>query len=235
MGQKTHPIGFRLGFTKSWDSRWFAPKREYASTLHEDLKIKRYIKSRYKVAGISRVEIDRIVDKLKIRIHASRPAIIIGRKGQEVELLKKTIERMVSGKEVTINVTEVTNPERDAQLIAEDIALQIERRVSHRRAMKRAIDNALKAGAKGVKVQVKGRIGGAELARREWFLVGRMPLQTLRADIDYGFATAYTKYGILSVKVWIYHRDILPKKKTQEKKEATEGTGEATGEVQQEV
>ncbi len=209
MGQKTHPIGFRLGTTKSWDSKWYAPKKEYATTLHEDLNIKKYIKNRYKVAGISRIEIDRIVDKLKIRIHASRPAIIIGRKGQEVELLKKTIERMVPGKEVTINVAEVRVPELDAQLIAEDIALQIERRVSHRRAMKRAIDNALKAGAKGVKVQVKGRIGGAELARREWFLVGRMPLQTLRADIDYGFATAYTKYGILSVKVWIYKGDLI--------------------------
>jgi small subunit ribosomal protein S3 len=212
MGQKTHPVGFRLGYTKSWDSKWFAPKKEYAKTLHEDLKIKDYIKNRYRVAGIKQIEIDRIVDKLKIRIHASRPAIIIGRKGQEVEQLKKTIERMVPGKEVTVTVTEVRIPEIEAQLVAEDIALQIERRVSHRRAMKRAIDNALKAGAKGVKVQVKGRIGGADLARKEWFLVGRMPLQTLRADIDYGFATAYTKYGILSVKVWIYKGDVLPEK-----------------------
>ncbi len=216
MGQKTHPVGFRLGYTKSWDSKWFASKKEYASTLHEDLKIKDYIKNRYRVAGIKQIEIDRIVDKLKIRIHASRPAIIIGRKGQEVELLKKTIERMVQGKEVTVTVTEVRIPEIEAQLVAEDIALQIERRVSHRRAMKRAIDNALKAGAKGVKIQVKGRIGGADLARKEWFLVGRMPLQTLRSDIDYGFATAYTKYGILSVKVWIYKGDILPEKEKGE-------------------
>jgi len=212
MGQKTHPVGFRLGYTKSWDSKWFAPKKEYARTLHEDLKIKDYIKNRYRVAGIKQIEIERIVDKLKVRIHASRPAIIIGRKGQEVELLKKTIEKMVQGKEVNVTVTEVRIPEIEAQLIAEDIAIQIERRVSHRRAMKRAIDNALKAGAKGVKIQVKGRIGGADLARKEWFLVGRMPLQTLRADIDYGFATAYTKYGILSVKVWVYKGDILPEK-----------------------
>ncbi len=212
MGQKTHPVGFRLGYTKSWDSKWFAPRKEYARTLHEDLKIKDYIKNRYRVAGIKQIEIERIVDKLKVRIHASRPAIIIGRKGQEVELLKKTIEKMVPGKEVNVTVTEVRVPEIEAQLIAEDIAIQIERRVSHRRAMKRAIDNALKAGAKGVKVQVKGRIGGADLARKEWFLVGRMPLQTLRADIDYGFATAYTKYGILSVKVWVYKGDILPEK-----------------------
>jgi len=232
MGQKTHPVGFRLGINKNWDSRWFAPKREYAATLHEDLRIKKYIKNRYKVAGIFRIEIDRIVDKLKIRIHASRPAIIIGRKGQEVELLKKTIEKMVPGKEVTINIGEIRVPELHAQLVAEDIALQIERRVSHRRAMKRAIDNALKAGAKGVKVQVKGRIGGAELARREWFLVGRMPLQTLRADIDYGFATAYTKYGILSVKVWIYHGDILPRK---EKEETLKRIEEDLARVQQEV
>ncbi len=231
MGQKTHPIGFRLGVTKSWDSKWFAPKKEYAPTLHEDLKIKEYIKSRYKVAGISRIEIDRIVDKLKIRVHASRPAIIIGRKGQEVELLKKTIEKMVPGKEVSINVAEVRVPEIDAQLVAEDIALQIERRVSHRRAMKRAIDNALKAGAKGVKIQVKGRIGGAELARKEWFLVGRMPLQTLRSDIDFGFATAYTKYGILSVKVWIYKGDILQKDKEEVLKKIEEDLASAPQEV----
>ncbi|HIC97863.1 MAG TPA: 30S ribosomal protein S3 [Aquificaceae bacterium] len=212
MGQKTHPTGFRLGVIKEWDSRWYAPKREYATILHEDLRIKKYIKHRYRVAGISKIEIDRIVDKLKVRIHASKPAIIIGRKGQEVELLKKKVEELAGKKEVVINVSEVKVPEIDAQLVAEDIALQIERRVSHRRAMKRAIDNALKAGAKGVKIQVKGRIGGAELARKEWFLVGRMPLQTLKADIDYGFATAYTKYGILSVKVWIYKGDIMKEK-----------------------
>ncbi|NPA40957.1 MAG: 30S ribosomal protein S3 [Aquificae bacterium] len=228
MGQKTHPIGFRLGVNKSWDSKWYAPKKDYAQMLHEDLKIKNYIKNRYKVAGISKIEIERIVDKLKIRIHAARPAIIIGRKGQEVEMLKKTVEKMVPGKEVTINVNEVRVPEMDAQLVAEDIALQIERRVSHRRAMKRAIDNTLKAGAKGVKIQVKGRIGGAELARKEWFLVGRMPLQTIRADIDYGFATAYTKYGILSVKVWIYKGDILKGKKEEVIKKIEEDLAQAS-------
>ncbi|MDQ7038328.1 MAG: 30S ribosomal protein S3 [Aquificota bacterium] len=225
MGQKTHPVGFRLGViigdkpVRTWESRWYAPKRDYAKTLYEDLKIREYIKSRYKVAGIASIEIDRIVDKIKIRIQAARPAIIIGRKGQEVEFLRRVIERMVPGKEVIVSATEVKIPELNAQLVAEDIALQIERRVSHRRAMKKAIDNALKAGAKGVKVQVKGRIGGAELARKEWFLVGRMPLQTLRAKIDYGFATAYTKYGILSVKVWIYTGDQLPEKATRGKEE----------------
>ncbi len=228
MGQKTHPIGFRLGVNKSWDSKWYAPKRDYSRMLHEDLTIKNYIKNRYKVAGISKIDIERIVDKLKIRIHAARPAIIIGRKGQEVESLKKTVEKMIPGKEISINVSEVRIPEMDAQLVAEDIALQIERRVSHRRAMKRAIDNALKAGAKGVKVQVKGRIGGAELARKEWFLVGRMPLQTIRADIDYGFATAYTKYGILSVKVWIYKGDILKGQKEEVMKKIEEDLAQAS-------
>ncbi len=231
MGQKTHPIGFRLGYIKSWDSKWFAPKKDYAKTLHEDLKIKEYIRKRYKVAGIASIEIERIVDKIKVKIYAARPAIIIGRKGQEVEYLKRVIERMVPGKEVIVSAGEVKVPERNAQLIAEDIALQIERRVSHRRAMKKAIDNALKAGAEGVKIQVKGRIGGAELARKEWFLVGRMPLQTLRADIDYGFATAKTKYGIISVKVWIFNGEVTPKDRKEEiKKNVERMLSEATKE-----
>ncbi|MFN3813094.1 MAG: 30S ribosomal protein S3 [Aquificaceae bacterium] len=209
MGQKTHPIGFRIGVIKDWNSKWFASKRDYTQILHEDINVKDYIKKRYASAGISRVMVERMAEKVKVRIMASRPGIIIGRKGAEVEQLKKDIERITGDKDVTITVDEVRIPELDAQLVAEEIALQIERRVSHRRAMKRAIDNAFKAGAKGVKVQVKGRIGGAELARAEWFLVGRMPLQTLRADVDYGHARAYTKYGVLGVKVWIYKGDIL--------------------------
>lgn len=209
MGQKTHPIGFRIGVIKEWNSKWFAGKRDYTKLLHEDIKIKDYIKKRYAAAGASKVVIERAAEKVKVRIFAARPGIIIGRKGAEVEQLKKDIESIALGKDITITVDEVRVPELDAQLVAEEIALQIERRVSHRRAMKRAIDNAFKAGAKGVKVQVKGRIGGAELARTEWFLVGRMPLQTLRADIDYGFAVAKTKYGVLGVKVWIYKGDIL--------------------------
>ncbi len=209
MGQKINPIGFRVGVIREWNSKWFADKKDYTSLLHEDLAIKRYIKERYKSAGVSRVVVERMAEKVKVRVLAARPGIIIGRKGAEVEQLKKDMESIAIGKDVTITVDEVRVPELDAQLVAEEIALQIERRVSHRRAMKRAIDNAFKAGAKGVKVQVKGRIGGAELARAEWFLVGRMPLQTLRADIDYGYATAQTKYGILGVKVWIYRGDIL--------------------------
>lgn len=209
MGQKTHPIGFRLGIIKDWTSKWYANKKDYSTLLHEDLRIKDYIKKRYASAGVSKVIVERLADNVKVRILSARPGIIIGRKGAEVEQLKKDLEYITGGKRVSVTVDEVRVPELDAQLVAEEIALQIERRVSHRRAMKRAIDNAIKAGAKGVKVQVKGRIGGAELARAEWFLVGRMPLQTLRADIDYGMAIAQTKYGVLSVKVWIYKGDIL--------------------------
>ncbi len=209
MGQKINPVGFRVGVIREWNSKWFADKRDYTSLLHEDLAIKKYIKERYKSAGVSKVVVERMAEKVKVRIFAARPGIIIGRKGAEVEQLKKDMESIAIGKDVIITVDEVRIPELDAQLVAEEIALQIERRVSHRRAMKRAIDNAFKAGAKGVKVQVKGRIGGAELARAEWFLVGRMPLQTLRADIDYGYAIAQTKYGVLGIKVWIYRGDIL--------------------------
>ncbi|MEZ0360995.1 MAG: 30S ribosomal protein S3 [Hydrogenobacter sp.] len=231
MGQKTHPIGFRIGVIKDWNSKWFAGKRDYTKLLHEDLSIKDYIKKRYASAGVSKVVIERAAEKVKVRILAARPGIIIGRKGAEVEQLKKDIESIAVGKEVTITVDEVRVPELDAQLVAEEIALQIERRVSHRRAMKRAIDNAFKAGAKGVKVQVKGRIGGAELARAEWFLVGRMPLQTLRADIDYGFATAQTKYGVLGVKVWIYKGDILKGGKEEIIKKIEEDLKKAEKEV----
>lgn len=181
MGQKTHPIGFRIGITKDWTSKWYADKRDYTKLLHQDIKIKEYIKKRYYAAGVSKVIIERAAERIRIRIYVARPGIIIGRKGAEVEQLRKDLLAIAPGFNYNINVEEVRTPELDAQLVAEEIALQIERRVSHRRAMKRAIDNALKAGAKGVKVQVKGRIGGAELARAEWFLVGRMPLQTLRA------------------------------------------------------
>ena len=231
MGQKTHPIGFRIGVIRDWNSKWFASKRDYTKLLHEDINIKDYIKKRYASAGVSKVIIERAAEKVKVRILAARPGIIIGRKGAEVEQLKKDIESIAVGKDVTITVDEVRVPELDAQLVAEEIALQIERRVSHRRAMKRAIDNAFKAGAKGVKVQVKGRIGGAELARAEWFLVGRMPLQTLRADIDYGFATAQTKYGVLGVKVWIYKGDILKGGKEEIIKKIEEDLKKAEKEV----
>ncbi len=231
MGQKTHPIGFRLGVVRDWSSKWFAGKRDYTRLLHEDLRIKEYIKKRYAAAGISKVIVERMADKVKVRVLSARPGIIIGRKGAEVEQLKKDIEYITGGKDVLITVDEVRIPELDAQLVAEEIALQIERRVSHRRAMKRAIDNAFKAGAKGVKVQVKGRIGGAELARAEWFLVGRMPLQTLRADVDYGYAVAQTKYGVLGVKVWIYKGDVLKGGKEEIVKKIEEDLKKAEKEV----
>ncbi|RMH81152.1 MAG: 30S ribosomal protein S3 [Acidobacteria bacterium] len=231
MGQKTHPIGFRVGVIRDWTSKWFAGKRDYTQYLHEDIRIKDYIKKRYASAGISKVIVERASDNVKVRILSARPGIIIGRKGAEVEQLKKDIEYITGGKHVVITVDEVRVPELDAQLVAEEIALQIERRVSHRRAMKRAIDNAFKAGAKGVKVQVKGRIGGAELARAEWFLVGRMPLQTLRADVDYGFATAQTKYGVLGIKVWIYKGDVLKGGKEEIIKKIEEDLKKAEKEV----
>ncbi len=215
MGQKVNPIGLRLGISSDWQSKWYADKKNYAKTLHEDIKIRNFIKEKYKAAGISKVLIDRLGEKLRVKILASKPGIVIGRKGTEVEELNKVLQLITNAKEITVNVDEVKVPELDAQLVAEDIALQLERRVSHRRAMKRAIDNAMRAGAKGIKTQVGGRIGGVDLARKEWILEGRMPLQTLRAIIDYGYARASTKFGILGVKVWIYKGDKLEAQKEE--------------------
>ncbi|NPA53592.1 MAG: 30S ribosomal protein S3 [Aquificae bacterium] len=215
MGQKVNPIGFRLGVTKDWKSKWYADKQRYGKLLHEDIKIRNFIEQRYKQAGIADVLIERLGQKLRVKIIASKPGIVIGRKGAEVEELNKVLQAITNAEEITVNVDEVKRPELNAKLVAEDIALQLERRVSHRRAMKRAIDNAMKAGAKGIKVQVGGRIGGVDLARKEWFMAGRMPLQTIRADIDYGTARASTKYGILGVKVWIYKGDKLAEQKDE--------------------
>ena len=207
MGQKVHPIGFRLGITQDWRSKWYADKKKYTKTLHEDLAIRQFIQDRYRAAGIADVIIERLGDKLRVKILAARPGIVIGAKGAEVEKLNETLKNISSAKEILVNVDEVKRPELNAKLVAEDIALQLERRVTHRRAMKKAIDSTMKAGAKGIKTQVGGRIGGVDLARKEWFMAGRMPLQTLKADIDYGTARASTKYGILGVKVWIYKGD----------------------------
>ncbi len=215
MGQKVNPIGFRLGVTKDWKSKWYADKQRYGKLLHEDIKIRNFIEQKYKQAGIADVIIERLGPKLRVKIVASKPGIVIGRKGAEVEELNRVLQAITNAEEVTVNVDEVKRPELNAKLVAEDIALQLERRVSHRRAMKRAIDNAMKAGAKGIKVQVGGRIGGVDLARKEWFMAGRMPLQTIRADIDYGTARASTKYGILGVKVWIYKGDKLAEQKDE--------------------
>lgn len=210
MGQKVNPVGFRLGVIKTWDSRWFS-ERSYSNLLHEDLKIKKFLKNKFFHAGISKIEIERAADKAKIGIHAARPGIIIGRKGAEIEKLKSELEGMMTG-EVIINILEVRKPEVDAQLVAENVALQLVRRVAFRRAMKRAVTSALRFGAQGIRVICSGRLGGAEMARREWYREGRVPLHTLRADIDYGFSEAKTTYGIIGVKVLIFQGEVLPEK-----------------------
>src|SRR5574339_680489 len=207
MGQKVHPVGFRLGFNKTWRSRWFADK-DYAKLLHEDVKLRDDLKTRFAHAGVSRVEVERAANKLKISIFTSRPGIIIGRKGQEVDKLKQEIQKR-TGKEVFINIQEILKPELDAQLVSESVALQLEKRIAFRRAMRKAVDAALRFGAKGIKVRVSGRLNGAEIARSEWYLHGQLPLQTLRADIDYGFAEAFTTYGAIGVKVWLYKGERL--------------------------
>jgi small subunit ribosomal protein S3 len=202
MGQKVHPIGFRLGFNKTWRSRWYAEK-EYANLLHEDILLKKDLKKRFAHAGVSRVEVERAANKLKISIYTSRPGIIIGRKGQEVDKLKQEVQKK-TGKEVFINIQEILKPELDAQLVAESVALQLEKRIAFRRAMRKAVDAALRFGAKGIKVRVSGRLNGAEIARSEWYLHGQLPLHTLRADIDYGLHEARTNFGAIGVKCWIY-------------------------------
>ena len=207
MGQKVHPYGFRLGFNKTWRSRWYAD-RDYAKLLHEDLSLRKDLKERFSHAGVSKIEIERAANKLKIDIHTSRPGIIIGRKGTEVDKLKTEIQKQTN-REVFINIQEIQKPELDAQLIGESIALQLEKRVAFRRAMRKAVEAALRFGARGIKVRVAGRLNGAEIARSEWYLHGRLPLQTLRADIDYGFAEARTTYGRIGVKVWMYKGERL--------------------------
>jgi len=207
MGQKVHPIGFRLGVIKTWDSRWFAQKN-YAVLLHEDIKIRKIVKERLMHAGVSKIEIERAGQKAKINIHTARPGIIIGKKGAEVDKLKKDLESM-TGKQMYINIQEIRRPELDAQLVAENIALQLERRIAFRRAMKKSVTSALRLGAQGIKIMCAGRLAGAEIARTEWYREGRVPLHTLRADIQYGFFEAKTTMGQIGVKVWIYRGDVL--------------------------
>ena len=202
MGQKVHPYGFRLGFNKTWRSRWYAD-RDYAKLLHEDLALRSDLKKRFSHAGVSKIEIERAANKLKLDIHTSRPGIIIGRKGTEVDKLKTEIHKRTN-REVFINIQEIQKPELEAQLIGESVALQLEKRVAFRRAMRKAVESALRFGARGIKIRVGGRLNGAEIARTEWYLHGQLPLQTLRADIDYGFAAARTTYGAIGVKVWLY-------------------------------
>jgi len=215
LGQKVNPIGFRLGGIKTWRSQWFSEKN-YSELVHEDINIRKYLKKKLYHAGISRIEIERAASKAKVNIYAARPGIIIGKKGSEIEKLKKELEG-VSKSEIIINILEVRKPEVDAQLVAENVALQLERRVAFRRAMKKCVTSSLKFGAKGIRVNCAGRLGGAEMARSEWYREGRVPLHTLRADIDWGFAEANTAYGLIGIKVWIFHGEVLPSKKGADK------------------
>jgi len=207
VGQKVHPIGFRLGILTKWESNWYAEK-EFSKLLHEDIKIRKYIKKKLYHAGISKIAIERTADKVRVNIHASRPGIIIGKRGTEVDVLRKELAK-ITPKEVFINIKEVRKPEMDAQLVAESVALQLERRVTFRRAMKKAVSSAMKFGSKGIKITCAGRLGGAEIARTEWYREGRVPLHTLRADIDYGRAEAHTTYGLIGVKCWIFRGEVL--------------------------
>ena len=213
MGQKVHPYGFRLGINKPWRSRWFS-ERDYDKLLVEDVNLKRELKEKLKAAGVSSVEVERPGNKLRIIIRTARPGIIIGRKGAEIEKLKVELQKRTN-RDVFIDILEVNKPELDAQLVAENIALQREKRVGFRRAMRKSVDSALRFGCKGIKVRVSGRLNGNEIARSEWYLQGRLPLHTLRADIDYGFTEARTTYGVIGVKCWVYKGEILPAKKRE--------------------
>jgi len=221
VGQKTHPYGFRLGFNKQWSSRWFSKGAEYGRLIHEDLKMKKVIKERYYHAGISEVDIERVGPKVRVIIHTARPGIVIGRGGKEIENLKSILQEIVE-KEVYIDIREVDKPELSALLVAEGVAIQLEKRIAYRRAMRRAVDIALRMGAKGIKVMCSGRLGGVEIARSEWYLKGQLPLQTLRADIDYGFTEAFTTYGQIGIKVWIYRGDVDKAKVTSQTAEIEE-------------
>lgn len=213
MGQKVHPKGFRLNITENWDSRWFA-RREYADLLHEDIKIRNFLKKRLYHAGVSKIDIERAANKAKINIHTARPGIVIGKKGAEIEKLKQELAKLTN-KETFINIHEVRRPDVDAQLVAENVALQLERRVAFRRAMKEALARAMRMGAQGVRIQSAGRLGGSEIARTEWYREGRVPLHTLRADVNYGFAEARTTHGIIGVRVWIFRGEVLSRQEEE--------------------
>ncbi|MFZ4126245.1 MAG: 30S ribosomal protein S3 [Rickettsiales bacterium] len=207
MGQKVNPIGLRLGINKTWDSRWFAGD-DYADKLHEDIKIRKYVKTKLNQAGVSKIIIERTGKKCHVSIHSARPGVVIGKKGADIDKIKKDVQQFTKD-EVHINIIEIRKPELDSTLIAEGVAQQLERRVAFRRAMKRAVQSALRMGAEGIRINVSGRLGGAEIARMEWYREGRVPLHTLRADVDYGIATALTTYGIIGVKVWVFKGEIL--------------------------
>lgn len=220
MGQKVNPKGFRLGVIKTWDSNWYAD-RDYTDLLHEDYKVRKFIKERFFAAGVSRVEIQRTGNRLRVTIHTAKPGIIIGRGGQEVEILKAELIKMTS-KNVNINIQEIRKPEMDAQIVAENVAQQMEKRISFRRAMKQSVGRTMRVGAIGMKIMVSGRLGGSEIARTEWHAEGKVPLHTLRADIDYGFAEANTTYGKVGVKVWINKGEVIPEAKKRPKQKQVE-------------
>jgi len=215
MGQKVNPIGLRLGIIKSWDSRWYEEKN-YAKWLHEDIKLREYIKEKLGHAGISKIEIERAANKAKVNIHTARPGIVIGKKGAEIDKLKSELNKLTN-RDCFINIHEVRRPDIEAQLVAENVALQLERRVAFRRAMKEAVARAMRMGALGIRIQSSGRLGGAEIARREWYREGRVPLHTLRAEIAYGFAQAYTTYGVIGVKTWIFRGEVLTKQEEEQR------------------
>lgn len=214
MGQKVNPIGFRLGYIKGWESVWYAGKKDYANYLHEDLRIRRMVKERLYHAGLAKIEIERSGNQLRLNLHTARPGVIIGRKGAEVDKLKADLDRMTPA-DVYINIREIKKPEVNSTLVAESVAAQLEKRVAFRRAMKKSVASALRFGAQGIRIACSGRLAGAEIARTEWYREGRVPLHTLRADIDYGAAEARTTYGRIGVKVWIYHGDVLPEAKAK--------------------
>ncbi|OGW81834.1 MAG: 30S ribosomal protein S3 [Omnitrophica bacterium RIFCSPHIGHO2_02_FULL_51_18] len=224
MGQKVHPIGFRLGFIHTWSSRWYAGKKDFSRFLHEDLKIRKHVFQTFLQAAIARVEIERASDKIRVNIHTARPGVIIGRKGADIDRLREDLQKMTGNKEVHINIKEVKNAATNAQLVSDNIALQLEKRIAFRRAMKKAIQQAFDSGAKGIKIQTKGRLAGSEIARAEGYLEGKVPLHTLRADIDYGFSEAQTTYGKIGVKVLIYKGEIIKREsvKPEKKEEAAE-------------
>ncbi|RLL53492.1 30S ribosomal protein S3 [Mariprofundus sp. EBB-1] len=204
MGQKVNPIGFRVGITRGWESVWYASDKNFGEQLREDIKLRRYVKARLKHAGVSRIIIERPADKIKVTVHTSRPGVVIGKKGAEIDAVRRELVQQF-GREVQVFIVEVRRPEAEAQLIAENVAFQLERRVAFRRAMKRAVQSAMRMGVKGVRINCAGRLGGAEIARTEWYREGRVPLHTLRADVDYGFAEANTTYGIIGIKVWVFN------------------------------
>ena len=212
MGQKVNPKGFRIGVIKDWDAKWFANKKDFSSMLIEDVKVRKYVKKKLYAAGISRIQIERAANRVKVTIHAAKPGIVIGRGGTEVENLRKELENL-TGKQINVNISEIRVPELDATLVAENIAAQLEKRIAFRRAMKQAVSRSMKIGSKGIKISCAGRLAGAEIARTEWYSEGKVPLHTLRADIDYGVAEANTTYGKIGVKVWLYKGEVLPEAK----------------------